>query len=463
MKRLLIVGGGIAGLSAAWAARRSDPSVNVTLVERDTRLGGKVRSDTVDGFLLEAGPDGFLSRKPAAVRLARELGITDQLIPRTPRAVPAFVMHEHALHPLPEGFSGMVPANLDALSRSALLSEQGRRRAAQEASIPAATSMDDESVAAFMRRRYGEEAFQLLIEPLVSGIYAADAERLSLAATIPHLRALELEYGSVSAALMKAPPSANGLPPFLSFRSGMGELVRGLVDGLDGVRIRRGTGVSSLLPRGRGVRAALADGSELDADSLILAVPARSAAALAGSLVPSLGALLDGIPFSSSALIHAAYREEDLQDSLDGYGYLIPAVEGSLLLGCTWSSRKWEGRAPEGTVLLRMHAGRYGRQDVQAMSDADLVGLCRDELAATMGLKAEPLLTRVQRWDEALPQYTSGHRGRVDAIERALVGSPGVFLAGSSYRGVGISDCIESGEKAAAGALDYLKGDSDHD
>ena len=286
MKRLLVVGGGIAGLAAAREARRSDPSVEITLVERDTRLGGKIRTDTVDGFLLEAGPDGFLSRKPAAVRLARELGMAERLIPRTPRSVPAFVMHGHALHPLPEGFSGMVPANLDALSRSTLLSEQGRRRATQEASVAASAPGGDESVASFMRRRYGDEAFQLLIEPLVSGIYAADAEQLSLAATLPHLRALELEHGSVSVALAKARPSVGELPPFLSFRSGMGELVHGLADSLDGVRIRCGSVVRSLRRRGRGVRAALADGTELDADSLILAVPARSARFWTGSRSP---------------------------------------------------------------------------------------------------------------------------------------------------------------------------------
>jgi len=353
----------------------------------------------------------------------------------------------------------MVPADLGALSRSSLLSAEGKHRAMDEPSIPPAPPYGDESVADFMKRRYGEEAFQLLIEPLVSGIYAADAAQLSLEATVPHLRALEMREGSISAALTKAgraTPPGERRPPFLSFAGGMEELVRALLDHLDGVHVLPGCTVSSLMRRDGAFRIARANGTEIIADAVILAVPARDASLLARPFAPELSSLLGAIPFSSSALIHIAFRERDIAHPLDGYGYLIPAVEGSALLGCTWTSRKWEGRAPEGTVLMRMHAGRYGRPDVQNLTDEELIRLCREEIAATLGIDAEPILARVHRWELGLPQYNAGHVERIAGLERSLAHVPGLFLAGSSYHGVGVPDCIESGEAASARARDYL-------
>ncbi len=479
MKRLVIIGGGISGLAAAWAARRATSEVAITLLERDARPGGKIRTDSVDGFLLEQGPDSFLSRKLAGVRLAKELGIDGRLLARTPRSVPAFVMRAHALHPLPQGFSGMVPTDLRALSESTILSEAGKRRALQEPSIQAYPADAEPSVAQFMRGRFGGEAFDLLIEPLVSGIYAADADQLSLAATFPQLRALEQRHGSLTAALRdRRPGDATEGPgpaaptatrqgadpsPFLSFPDGMEEIVRALVRRLDGVQVRYGAAAASVSRRGGILNVVTADRT-LEADALILATPAHEAAGLCREIAPTLSSSLAEIPFSSSAVIHLAYRRADVGHPLDGYGYLIPAVEGSLVLGCTWSSRKWSGRAPEGTVLLRMHVGRFSRADVCGMPDADLVRICRDELAATLGLIASPILQSVHRWEKAMPQYTREHPRRLAAMERALASCPGLFLAGSSYRGIGVPDCIDSGEVAADAALRFLdKGGMVHD
>ena len=455
MKRLVVVGGGIAGLAAVRAVERSGAAVEVTLVERDARLGGKIRTDEKDGYLLEAGPDGILTRKPAALRLVEELGMSGALVPRTPRTTPAFVAHERRLAPLPEGLSGMVPARLEALRASPLLTESGKRRALEEPAIPARGVDGDESVASFMTRRYGEEPFRLLIEPLVSGIYAADAEMLSVAATIPQLRALELRHGSVTAGLAAAPRRDDGgLPPFLSLGPGMETLVRAAVGDLADARILRNAAASVVGSAGRRFVVA-AGGEDIAADAVVLAVPAGEVARLTDHIAPDLAALTARIPFAGSAIVHLAWREEDVHHPLDGYGYLIPAVEGSLLLGCTWASRKWPARSPAGTVLLRFHAGRFGRE-VDGVDDDALVSLCRDETAATLGITAAPILTHVHRWDRSLPQYNAGHLDILGGIDRALAARPGLFVAGSSYRGVGISDCIESGVTAARAALRHL-------
>jgi oxygen-dependent protoporphyrinogen oxidase len=451
MSRIIVVGGGIAGLSAAWYACARDPQAQVTLVEKDTRLGGKIRTDEVGGFVLEAGPDSFLSRKPAVIRLAEELGIADRLVARIPRTSSSFVAHHHTLFPLPEGFSGMVPSNLDSLAAHPLLSEQGKRRALREPTIPPGPGRQDESIAGFMTRRFGEEVFQLLIEPLLSGIYSGDAAQLSLEATFPGLRALEQRQGRVSSP--GSPPAAEpgSRPAFVSFPRGTEELVRALAARLDSSRVIRGVRANSVAAAAGGFRVELDEGVTREADAVIVAIPAPDAALLLRDLDPGLSDLLAGIGFASSAIVHLAYRGSDISHPLEGYGYVIPRDEAGPLTACTWTSRKWEGRAPAGTELLRLYAG--GGTEVAGVSDAELVAMARGELAATLGIFAEPLLTRLYRWDKAMPRYALGHPARVAAIQERVARHPGLFLAGASYRGVGIPDCIDSGQAAAQAAL----------
>jgi oxygen-dependent protoporphyrinogen oxidase len=461
---LVVIGGGIAGLAAAWAARRAGLD-DVTILERGADAGGKIRTDVEDGFLLEAGPDSFLSRKPAGVRLSNELGLAPRFLARTPRAVTAFVRRGQTLHPLPQGFSGMVPTDLEALATSPLLSEAGRRRALMEPSIPPHQPGADIPVARFMRDRFGVEAFDVLIEPLVSGIYAADADQLSLDATFPHLREMEHRYGSLTAAFRQdrrdADDAGSRLPAFVSFPGGMGELVTALENRLGAARIRLGAEASSLERRGAGFRMTLASGETLEADAVVLATPAHETARIARVVVPGLAEAAQGIAFSSSAIVHIAFRRDDVRRPLDAHGWLVPAVEQSLLLGCTWTSSKWTGRAPDSAVLLRFHAGRYGRPAADA-GDDELVLMCRDDLARTLGIDAAPVLARVQRWPRGMPQYTMGHALRLSSAERALSACPGLFVAGSSWHGVGVPDCIESGEAAARRALALLgKGNND--
>ncbi len=443
MKRLGIIGGGITGLTAAWEASRAGADIAITLVERDARLGGKVRTDLVDGFLLEQGPDSFLTTRPEALRLCEELGVAGRLLPRTPRKASSFIMHDHALSPLPAGFSGMVPMDTAALAVSPLLSEAGKRRVQEEPSMPAWTGGDDESVASFMISRWGEEAFHLLVEPLVGGIHAGDAALLSREALLSPARRSP-EQGTAERA------------PFLTFPNGTAELVRLLEERLAGITILGGAEAESVRRLGSGYRIELTGGGRCEVDCLVAATPAHDTARLLASLDPGLHELLGLIPFASTVVIHLAYRRAEVAHPLEGYGYLIPSVERSDLVACTWSSQKWGGRAPDDCVLLRLSAGRFGRRDLLGRSDEELFALARAELSATLGITAVPVLQRLHRWDLGMPQYTVGHVRRVEAINARAAAFPGLFFAGASYGGVGIPQCVESGARAAAAALGYL-------
>ncbi|MGA2477293.1 MAG: protoporphyrinogen oxidase [Spirochaetia bacterium] len=447
MKRLLIIGGGIAGLAAAWEASQSAERVDITLVERDQRLGGKIRTDSAWGFLLEQGPDSFLTSRPEALRLCQVLGIAGRLIARTPRSVPSSIMHDHTLSPLPQGFSGMLPMDTAALAMSPLLSEAGRRRAMQGPSSPDGSGGDDESVASFVVRHFGDEVFTLLVEPLVGGIHAGDARILSRQAL------LELPRSA-----RRGGPSPEGYrerPPFLTFPRGTAELVHELESRLGEISILRGTAVESVSRQGDGWRAETAVGG-LDADALVIAAPAFQAGRMFARSDAALQGLLGMIPFASTVVIHLGYNRADVAHPLDGYGYLIPSVEGSDLVACSWSSQKWEGRAPADFVLLRLAAGRFGRRDLMGRPPEELFAFAREELAATLDITAAPVLELMHRWDMGMPQYTVGHLQRVSAIRERAAMHPGLFLAGSSYDGVGIPQCVQSGTQAAKDACAYL-------
>ena len=452
MSRLLIIGGGIAGLAAAWRARSLSENGEVTVLEKDARLGGKILTERRDGFVLDAGADGFLSRKPAGVGLCEELGITELLRGQVPRTNRSFVMRAHKLHPLPQGFSGLVPANLQALQETPLLSAAGKLKAMEEPSVPPRRDPGDESVSQFMTRRFGSEAFEALIEPLLAGIYAGDASCLSMEATFPNLRELEQRQGSVLAGLRRQEAGPTSSSAFVTFARGVGELVEALSESLQAARVRLITGAEATAVRRRGGpwRVELSDGALIDAEAVILAVPSGVAARLLDGVDPELSAALGAIPCTSTAVIHLGFRRADLADDLDGYGYVIPRREGSDLRACTWTSSKWEGRAPRGMVLVRLYARRLG-------SDEDLEVLARAELRDTMGIAATPELTRIFRWPDAMPQYTLGHPRRLETIQARCAALEGLFLAGASYRGVGIPDCIESGFQAGTAALEHMR------
>jgi len=469
-QKIIIVGGGITGLAAAHRLQKIAPQSQITLLEQSDRLGGKIFTERLDGFLIEGGADSFLSRKPRGTGLCEELSLGSRLQGRNPDHQKTYVMGQGELHRLPEGMTGLVPTNLDALINNTLISAAGRERLAQEADIPPSQDDSDESIADFMIRRLGHEVYTQLVEPLMSGIYAGDGAQLSLLATFPQMRQLERKHGSLLNGLEQSQsnsinPVSPTYPPFVTLPKGMGELVDAMVDELTEVDIRLGAGVAKVEASGNGYQVTLTDGETCLGDGLILTTPAYVNSRVLQTLDPDLAEAHAAIPYVSTAIITLAYAVEDVETEfflensvsrpLDGYGYVIPRSEDSDVLACTWTSSKWVGRAPAGYALLRVYVGRYGRSDVLQLSDDKLVQMAQTELANTLQITATPHLQRIYRWPQAMPQYTLGHLDRLAQIDARLEHHPGLLLAGAAYRGVGIPDCIAAGEAAAQAVIGY--------
>jgi oxygen-dependent protoporphyrinogen oxidase len=466
--RVVVLGGGLTGLAAAHCLLQPAPGICVTLVEAEPRLGGKIATEHVDGFVIEAGPDSFLAAKPRGIGLSDALGIGDHLIGITPQPRRAFVLFQGRLHDLPEGLSGLVPARLLPLARSSLLSPAGKARIALDYLLPPRSGDADESLGGFIRRRLGHEAWERLVEPLMAGIYAADGDQLSLVATFPQLRDAERRHGGLIRGVLAARRSASATDDaprsaFLTPNEGLSALVNALEKRLvaAGARIKTDVAAESVerVPDGYAIR--LAGGETLAASAVIVATPAFVAADLLHNLDKVLARELAAIPHASTAIVTLAYRREEVHHPLDGHGYVVPRIEGGPILACTWSSRKWAHRAPAGWELIRVFIGRAGQQDEILTADNEtLVALARQEVASRLGASAQPALVRVHRWPRGMPQYYLGHPARVARIEAAAQTHPGLYLAGNAYHGVGLPDCIASGERAAAAALAYLESEA---
>ena len=467
---VVVVGGGIAGLAAAHALANANPALHVTLVEANQRLGGKIVTERGDGYVIEGGPDSFLAVKPRGVGLAAEIGLGDRLQGALPQPKRAFILHGGRLHDVPEGLSGLVPTRLAPLARSGLLSPRGKARVALDYVLPPLRQVEDESLGAFIRRRLGREAWERLVEPLMAGIYAADGDQLSLAATFPQLREAELRYGGLIRGVLaaRAATSAPGppKPAFLTPEGGLDAFVAALEDKLRqaGVGIRTSVAATAIAQAADGYAIRLAHGELLRADAIIVAIPAYAAADLLATLDPSIAAELGAIPHASTAIVSLAYRRDDIPHPLAGHGYVVPRAEGGPILACTWSSRKWAGRAPAGWELLRVFIGRAGDEqiDVEHASDESLLSLARREVAMRLGVATAPALTRIHRWPRGMPQYVIGHPARIARIEGRLRTHPGLLLAGNAYHGVGLPDCIASGERAAQAALAHFHAVTDN-
>jgi oxygen-dependent protoporphyrinogen oxidase len=485
-KHIAIVGSGIAGLAAAYRLQQTAPGLAITLIESNNRLGGKITTDRVDGFVIEGGPDTFLSYKPRGLGLCKELGLEDRLHGTNEKIRCTYVMRGSKLYELPEGLTGLIPSRFGPMIKTGLISPLGKLRMGLDYFIPPRSPDGDESLADFVGRRLGRELYDRMIEPLMSGIYAGDGEQLSLAATFPQLRDTELKYGSLVKGMLAAkrkpaPPrsdpltGAGGANPrapgtgrkwaaFLTLTTGLAEIVEALETKLTGVDIRLGRSVVSIGHVWRSSLRAnvtytliLDSGESLQADGVILATPAYVTADLVSKLDPEMASALRAIPYSSTATVSVAYPLSDVPRPLDGYGYVIPSAEGHDILACTWTSSKFPHRAPEGYGLIRAFIGRAGQESALEKTDEELVRLVRDELRAVLGITAGPLLHRVFRWPKAMPQYTLGHLDRLAVIDKRLAEHPGLYLAGNGYRGIGIPDCIASGEAAATQALTFIK------
>jgi oxygen-dependent protoporphyrinogen oxidase len=454
---VVVVGGGIAGLSAALSLH--EVGRDVLLLEAGPRLGEVIRTEAVDGFVVEAGPDAILAQKPEGLALCSAVGLADRLIPTSPRTRTIFVLHRGRLHPLPEGMMLAVPTRVLPFLRSGLFSWPGKLRMALDLLLPRRDHDDDESIASLLQRRLGAEAAARLGEPLMAGIHAGDPERLSIQATFPRFVELERRHGSLIRGMWVSRPRGPAAAPpaaFYSLAGGLGELVDALARRLPPASVRLGARVSALAPREGTLAVTLQDGATIAAQAVIMAVPAYAAAPLISALSPEAGLLLRTIPFTSSATVALGYRREDVSHPLDGYGLLVPRGEGLRCLACTFASAKFAGRAPEGRVLLRAVLGGARDPDALRLDDSGLAALVRREMGTVLGLRGVPVLERVYRWPRSTPQMVVGHLERIARLDAIVGRLPGLFLTGAKLHGAGLPDAIADGGRAARAAAAYV-------
>lgn len=467
--RFVVIGGGISGLAAAHRlvelARDEGWPLDLVLLEAAGRLGGTIRTEWADGFLLEAGPDSFISEKPWALALAERIGLGPRLRGTDDRFRRTYVVRAGRLRALPEGFLLLAPTRAWPVLASDVFSWRGKLRLGLDLVLPRRAAAGDESLGSFVRRRLGREALERVAQPLIGGIYTADPDRLSLAATMPRFLALEREHRSLILGLRRAArrgeaAGASGArwSLFVTLAGGMEELVAALAARLPAGAVRLDSPAEALALTRDGWQVRLRAGAVLHADGVILAGPAPRMGALVGPVDPPLGGLLDGIAYASAATVALAYRRAAVGHPLDGFGFVVPRVEGRVTLACTFSSVKYPGRAPDGFALLRVFIGGALQAGLLAQDDRTLLRLAHDDVAALLGISGEPVLSRVWRHPGTMPQYDVGHLDRVAAVEARVEALPGLALAGGAYRGVGIADCIRSGEAAAERLNSSLKG-----
>ena len=481
MKRVVIIGAGITGLAAAHRllerSHESGEQIDLTLLEASPHVGGIVQTREHDGFLLESGPDSFISEKPAALELVKRLGLESSLIETNEHHRRSFIVRQGRLLPVPEGFHLLAPSRFWPFVKSDIFSWPGKARMALDLLLPrrhldeaAIEDLDDESLAQFVRRRLGAEALERMAQPMVGGIYTADPERLSLRATMPRFLEMEREHRSVIRALRSERTAATGnkgsasetsgarYSLFLSFAGGMQVLTDRLEQSLlrfnprsirvnnpvESITLERSAGESS--PKW-GVKTK--NGETFIADAVCLALPAYLSARLLSELDPQLAAELAGISYASSATVNLGYKREDIPHPLDGFGFVVPFIEKRSLIACTFSSVKFAGRAPQGHTLLRAFVGGALQPEMFDLKEDEMISRVRADLRHLLGVEQPPSFVEVSKWERSMPQYHVGHLERVKRIERSVASLPGLVLAGNAYSGPGIPDCIRSGEAAA--------------
>jgi oxygen-dependent protoporphyrinogen oxidase len=464
LSRVAVIGGGISGLATAFSLLNGNgdedgPPLDVVVLEAGGRAGGKVRTVRLGGAAVEAGPDSFVVRKPWAVQLCDELGLTDRVV--IPGASGASVLVDGELVPLPARAAFGIPGRVSDLLRWPGLSRQGAARAARDLLRPASKGDADESLGSLLRRRLGHEAATVLVEPLLAGLHAGDPEHISLLATFPELRTWERGLGSLlrgaRAAVRTADePGPGRQPMFATVWGGLSTIVEALETRIGRDRIRLDAPVARIARAGGGF-ALDAPGAALAPAAVVLATPAFESARLLRELSPVAAAELAAIPYASTAVVLLAYPDgtaERLPD--EGTGYVVP-VGPQAVTACTWLSRKWPSEEFGTRAVLRCFVGRAGREVALDLSDDDLALAVRSEIEPVLGLDVPPSETRVVRWTRSMPQYEVGHLDRVDRIERALVTTPGAFITGAAYRGIGLADCVRQARETAERVRAYLR------
>jgi oxygen-dependent protoporphyrinogen oxidase len=470
-KRIVVIGGGMSGLAAAHKLierRQADGSpLEVLLLEAQDRLGGSIETTRRDGFLLEGGPDAFITQKPWAMAVCRRMGIAEQVMPTNEKYRRAFIVRKRKLHPIPEGFMMLAPTRMWPFAFSGLFSWRGKMRMGLDLVLPRGPSEGDQSLGDFVRRRLGREALERAAQPLVSGIYASDPDRLSLRATMPRFLELEAKHRSLILG-MRAGQKALGdkarsdsgarYSIFVTMREGMASLVDAVASRLPAGSVRTGCGVKALTPDpdARGWRLELAGGERMAADGLVLAAPAFALSEMLREAAPELTALLDDVEYASTLTVNLAFEREAIAHPLNAFGLVVPAVEKMAMIGASFCHVKFPGRAPERKALIRAFVGGALNPWAFALDDAEVVRRVLAELGDLIGLRGRPLFTTIHRWPRAMAQYPVGHLDRVARVDALLESLPPVAVAGNAFAGGGVPDCVHRGETAAERVLDRI-------
>ncbi len=461
-KKVVVVGGGITGLSATYYLKKQMDCTglpyDITLLEASARLGGKINTIHKQGFTIEQGPDSFLARKKPGMDLLKELGLTDRLIRN--HTGQAYVSVDDRLHPIPQGTYMGIPVQEQPLLDSEIVTEAGKRRALDEVNVAKGAVAPDQSLGTFFRSRFGEELVDNLLEPLLSGIYSGDIDQMSLMATFPQFYHLEQKYGSLLRGLREELPQSQAntgkkAGQFMTLKQGLTTLVDALATAIGEDSFQLGTKVIDI-KKGSPYQITLQDGSVVEADAVIMATPHHVVPAVFTDN-PFLSKLNE-VPLASVANVVLAFDASTIKKELDGTGFVVSRKSPYTITACTWTQRKWPHTTPDGKVLLRAFVGKPSDQKVVALSDDEMVHVVRKDLAQIMGIMATPEFTMVNRFLHAMPQYTVGHHELIKQMQRKMATSlPGVFLAGASYHGVGIPDCIGQGKEAAESVIDFLQ------
>lgn len=459
MTRIAIVGGGISGLSAAFELeqrRRAGGELEYTLYESSPRLGGVLRTESIDGSVVEAGPDSFLTEKPWATDLCRAVGLGDQLIGSRDGDRKTYILTRGRLVKMPDGLMFVVPTKILPTGLSPLLSWKTKLRMTRELFRPPRPADHDESVAAFLGRHYGAEMVERLADPLLSGVYGGDAASLSIRAVLPRFAEMERTHGSLGRAMLtfanqrKADPRRSSAPLFTSLRNGMQQLAETVVSKLMASALLTNTAVEAVQhqpePGGWLVSAGL---NSDHFDKVIVALPAPAAANVLRITSPELSAELAAIQYTSSITVGLGYDDQVRRSLPPGFGFLVPRSEGKRLLAATFVHNKFPHRAPDDRALLRCFVAGRNAESVWRYADDEIIGMVRNELQQILGLRAEPLFARAFRWKSAMAQYGVGHLERLERIESLRQKLPGLALAGNAFRGIGVPDCVRSGREAA--------------
>ncbi|WP_156645349.1 protoporphyrinogen oxidase [Lentibacillus sp. JNUCC-1] len=462
-KQIVIVGGGITGLTTAYYLKQHIETASlpydVKLVEASSRFGGKIRTLRRDGFTIERGPDSFLARKQPAVKLAEALGMENELVRNGTGQ--SYIMTHDQLHKMPQGAFMGIPTQIKPFLFSGIFSKRGKLKAGMDLVKPKSKPQTDQSLGGFFRHRFGDELVESLVEPLLSGIYAGDIDKMSLMATFPNFYKLEQEYGSLIKGLQKTMPKrkkSKGKKPgmFFSFKGGLESMIERLVEALGDEIPFTDTAVDHIEKKPYGYHILLDNAEVLKADAVVMASPHYT--------LPNVFSQYDffkafnDVPSTSVANVALAFDESDIKQDIDGTGFVISRNSDYRITAVTWTHKKWPHAAPDGKALVRCYVGRPDDQQAVDLSDEEIIDIVMKDLNKTMDIKADPEFSVITRWKNAMPQYTVGHKERLEGVrEQMEVKLPGVMLAGSSYEGIGVPDCIAQGEAAAQRVLDFLR------